>query len=73
MGEKETEYETLICCILLFEGVMFVVGLKDLSDISPRPHHYLVHTTRMFRHKGTNIIHLQMDRERERERERESE
>ena len=43
---------------------MFVVGLKELSDVSPCPHHYLVHTTRMLWYKGTNIVHL---RERERE------
>ena len=43
----------------LLGDFQIMVGLKDRSDISPRPHHYLVHTSRMLRYKGTNIIHLQ--------------
>ena len=58
---------------LLFDGVVFVVGLKDLSNVSPRPHHYLVHTSRMLRYKGTNIIHLQKERGRREKRERKRE
>jgi hypothetical protein len=54
-GEREKEATwvkigkavDIIISLLLLDGVVFVVRLKDLSDISPRPHHYLVHTTRM--------------------------
>jgi hypothetical protein len=50
---KRTRYTDLL------GDFQIVVGLENRSNVSPRPHHYLVHATRMLRYKGTDIIHLQ--------------
>ena len=74
-GERERERDGggwyIKQFFLLCECVVLVVGLKDLSDVPPCPHHDLVHSTRMLGYKGTHIIYLEEEEERERERERE--
>ena len=46
------------CCVDSLVDLEGMVGLKQHCNVSPCPHHYLLHTPRVLGNETANIIHL---------------